>query len=180
MIKFAKIIIDKNNNEYRNLHFLPEVFSLMLKYERFLYDDYFKKDDLVKCLFEMVEKSGRFFWAVVDGDTNDLMGFAYFDNFIGNSDNLHSAEINTCFSRKYWGYQTRLAGRKFIKYCFKKYGFKKIKATVFKENKMVKGLLSYLGFKKEALLKAETIKNNRFQDVEVYSILRREKCKQKK
>lgn len=30
MIKFAKIIIDRKNNEYRNLHFLPEVFSLKL------------------------------------------------------------------------------------------------------------------------------------------------------
>ena len=97
MIKFAKIIIDRKNNEYRNLHFLPEVFTLMLKHERFMYDDYFKSRDLVKDLFNLVEASGRFFWAVVDGETNDLMGFAYFDNFIGNSDNLHSAEINTCF-----------------------------------------------------------------------------------
>ena len=39
MIKFAKIIIDRKNNEYRNLHFLPEVFSLMLKYERFMFDN---------------------------------------------------------------------------------------------------------------------------------------------
>ena len=180
MIKFAKIIIDRKNNEYRNLHFLPEVFSLMLKYERFMFDDYFQTNDIVKALFGLVEASGRFFWAIVDSESNELMGFAYFDNFIGNSDNLHSAEINTCFFRKYWGYQTRIASKKFIKYCFKKYGFKKIKAVVFSENRMAKGLLSYLGFKKEALLKAETVKNDRLQDVEIYSILRREKCKQKK
>lgn len=177
MIKFAKIIIDRNNKEYRNLHFLPEIFSLMLRNERFLYDDYFKGRDLVKDLFNLVEVSGRFFWAIIDGNTNNLMGFAYFDNFIGNTDKLHSAEINTCFYRKYWGIQTRLASKKFIKYCFKKYGFKKIKAVVFKENQMAKGLLSYLGFKKEALLKAETLKNKKFQDVEIYSIIRREKCK---
>ena len=180
MIKFAKIIIDRKNNEYRNLHFLPEVFSLILKYERFMFDDYFQTKDMVKALFGLVEASGRFFWAIVDSESNELMGFAYFDNFIGNFQNLHSAEINTCFARKYWGSQVRVVAKKFIKYCFKNYGFKKIKATVFCENLVVKGLLRSLGFKKEALLKGETLKNNKLQDVEIYSITRREKCKQKK
>ena len=113
MIKFAKIIIDRKNNEYRNLHFLPEVFTLMLKHERFMYDDYFKSRDLVKDLFNLVEASGRFFWAVVDGETNDLMGCAYFDNFIGNSDNLHSAEINTCFFRNVFSFNNRVVGYHF-------------------------------------------------------------------
>ena len=177
MIKFAKVIINKNTNEYRNLHFLPDIYKLMVKYERFMFDDYFNKEDLTDDLINLVENSGRFFWVIIDGKTNEFMGFAYFDNFIGCENNFHSAELNTCFCRKYWGNPVREAGRKFIKYCFKKYKFKKIKAVVFRENSAVKGLLRYLGFKKEAFLKNETLKNNQLQDVEIYSALRREKCK---
>ena len=177
MIKFAKVIINKNINEYRNLHFLPDIFKLMSKYERFMFDDYFKGFDLTSAIFDLIENSGRFFWVILDEKTNDFMGFAYFDNFIGRENKFHSAEINTCFCRKYWGPSVREAGRKFIKYCFKKYQFQKIKAVVFKENIAVKGLLRYLGFKKEALLKGETLKNDKPQDVEIYSIIRSEKCK---
>ena len=160
MIKFAKVIINKETNEYRNLHFLPDIFKLMAQYERFMFDDYFGETDLVKALFRLIENSGRFFWSILDSETNDFMGFAYFDNFIGSEKKIHSAEINTCFCRKYWGNPVREAGKKFIKYCFKKYNFQKIKAVVFKENIAVKGLLRYLGFKKEAFLKGETLKNN--------------------
>ncbi len=177
MIKFAKVIINKNINEYRNLHFLPDILKLMTKYERFIFDDYFEDIDLVEALFKLIENSGRFFWVIVDSETNDFMGFVYFDNFIGSKNKFHSAEINTCFCRKYWGSPVREAAKKFIKYCFKKYKFQKIKAAVFKENVAVKGLLRYLGFKKEALLKGETIKNKQLQDVEIYSVIRREKCK---
>lgn len=177
MIKFAKVIINKNINEYRNLHFLPDILNLMTKYERFIFDDYFEDIDLVEALFKLIENSGRFFWVIVDSETNDFMGFVYFDNFIGSKNKFHSAEINTCFCRKYWGSPVREVAKKFIKYCFKKYKFQKIKAAVFKENVAVKGLLRYLGFKKEALLKGETIKNKKLQDVEIYSVIRREKCK---
>ena len=177
MIKFAKVIINRKINEYRNLHFLPDILKLMLHYERFMFDDYFEVNNLAEALFDLIESSGRFFWVILDEKTEEFMGFAYFDKFIGCEGKIHSAEVNTCFCRKYWGYPVREAGRKFIKYCFKKYGFQKIKATVFKENLIVKGLLRYLGFKKEAVLKGETLKNNKLQDVEIYSILRREKCK---
>lgn len=180
MIKFAKIIIDRRNSEYRNLHFLPEILRLMRQYGDYLFDDYFVKNDLPGTLVELIESSGRFFWAVIDSKTNDLMGFAYFDKFIGNVEKLHSAEINTCFKRKYWGSATKTAGSQFIKYCFKKYGFEKIKATIFRENSMVKGLLTALGFKREALLKGETFKKGKLQDVEIYSIRRSKKCRQKK
>ena len=177
MVKFAKVIINRTLNEYRNLHFLPDIFKLMTKYERFMFDDYFKNGNLAEALFDLIENSGRFFWAILDNETNEFMGFAYFDNFIGNENKFHSAEINTCFCRKYWGAPVREAGKKFIKYCFKKYQFQKIKAAVFKENAAVKGLLRCLGFKKEAVLKCETLKNSQLQDVEIYSIIRREKCK---
>jgi len=177
MVKFAKVIINRNINEYRNLHFLPDIFKLMVKYERYMFDDYFEDKDLSESLFRLIENSGRFFWVILDAKTENFMGFAYFDKFVGSENKFHSAEINTCFCRKYWGSIVRNTARKFIRYSFKKYNFQKIKASVFKENNAVKGLLKSLGFKKEAVLKGETLKHNKFQDVEIYSILRREKCK---
>jgi RimJ/RimL family protein N-acetyltransferase len=43
----------------------------------------------------------------------------------------------------------------------------------FCPNFKVKTLLKKSGFKKEAILKAETIKNAKLQDIEVYSIIKK-------
>lgn len=180
MIKFAKVIIDRKNSEYRNLHFLPQILKLMKQYEKYLFDDYFTEIDLPQALMKLIEESGRFFWVIIDSKANEMMGFAYFDKFIGDSKKLHSAEINTCFRRKYWGKMVKLAAKLFISFCFKRYGFRKIKAAVFIGNVLVKGLLKALGFKREGLLRGETYKNGKLQDVEIYSIKRSEKCRQNK
>ena len=49
-------------------------------------------------------------------------------------------------------------------------GLKKIKALVYPDNLRVKTLLKNSGFVKEAVLKNETLRNNKLQDVEVYSV----------
>lgn len=180
MVKFAKVIINKSQNEYRNIHFLQEILNLMKEHKDVLYDDYFSSENLAQDLIRLVESCRRFFWAIVDDNGRDLLGFAYFDNFIGNQQKLHSAEINTCFKRKCWGKPVREISKRFLKFCFKKYGFEKIKATVFRQNSMVKGLLSCLGFKKEGLLIGETFKNGKLQDVEIYSVRKGRLCKKKK
>lgn len=181
MVKFAKVIIDKQNNIYRNLHFLPDILNLMQKYREYMYDDYFESEDLAEDLISLIEQSGSFFWVIVDDNGQDLVAIVYFDKFIGNKNRIHSVEINTCFRRKYWGNPVREISKKFIKYSFEKYGFQKIKASVFAQNKSVKRLLKYLGFKREGYFKSETIKNGGLQDIEVYSKIRsNKKCKQKK
>ena len=50
-----------------------------------------------------------------------------------------------------------------------------LKAYVFPQNSRVKTLLKKSGFKKEAVLKAETVKNGELQDIDVYSIIKSEK-----
>ena len=46
----------------------------------------------------------------------------------------------------------------------------KIKALVYPENFRVKTLLKLTGFEKEALLKNETLRKGKLQDIEVYSL----------
>lgn len=173
MSKFIKIIINKNSNEIRNIRYLPAVIALYERFARYLHDDYFLQNKLssTDAVIELVEKTCPYFWAVVDKKSGNLAGFAFLDNWIGTKDNFHSAEITTCFHQSYWGSYTKYCAKKFIKYCFKKYKLKKIKASVFPQNFKVKTLLKRSGFKREAVLRAETIKNGVLQDIEVFSIM---------
>ena len=48
----------------------------------------------------------------------------------------------------------------------------KIKAQIYPFNSRVKNILMYSGFKKDGVLRGETIKNGKLTDVEVYSLLK--------
>jgi len=172
MNKFIKIIINRKRKEFRNIQYLPQIISLYESFSRYLHDDYFllKQKSSVDAVIDLVEKTSPFFWIIVDKKTDKFAGFVFLDNLVGTRDNLHSAEITTSFESAFWGKYTKSCAGKFIKYCFKKYKFKKLKAYVFPQNTKVKMLLKKTGFKKEAVLKAETLKNGELQDIEVYSI----------
>lgn len=174
MSKFIKIIINRRRNEFRSIQYLPQIIKLYEKFSRYLHDDYFLQNQKtsVDAVIDLVENVSPFFWIILDKKSSEFAGFAFLDNLNGGEQNFHSAEITTCFEPAFWGSYTKLCARKFIKYCFKKYKFKKLKAFVFPQNVKVKMLLKQAGFKKEALLKSETIKNGQMQDIEVYSILK--------
>lgn len=177
MSKFIKIIINRKKREFRNIQYIPQVINLYEKFSKYLHDDYFLEGQIasVDAVINLVEKTSPFFWVIVDKKNDKFAGFVFLDNFVGNGNNFHSAEITTCFEPSFWGKYTKTCAKKFIKYCFKKYNLKKIKAFVFNQNFKVKTLLKKSGFKKEAVLKAETIKNGKLQDIEVYSIVKSEK-----
>ena len=101
-----------------------------------------------------------------------VSGFVYLDNIIGNNKKYHSAELVTCFDKNYWGIYTKICAYCFLRLIFQKYGFEKIKALIYPENFRVKNLLLHSGFSKEALLKNETKRNGKLQDIEIYSILK--------
>lgn len=174
MNKFIKVIINKKRKEFRNIQYLPQVISLYERFSKYLHDDYFLENQTssVDSIIDLVEKTSPFFWVVVDKKSDKFAGFVFLDNWVGSKNNFHSAEITTCFDPSFWGSYTKLCAKKFIKYCFKKYKLKKLKAYVFFQNFKVKTLLKQSGFKKEALLKAETLKNGQLQDIEVYSIIK--------
>lgn len=174
MHKFIKVIIDRKRKVFMNIQYLPQIISLYERFSKYLHDDYFwgNQTSPVDSIIDLVEKISPFFWVIVDKKNGKFSGFVFLDNWVGNSSNFHSAEVTTCFEPSFWGKYTKICAKKFIKYCFKKYKLKKLKAYVFVQNLKVKTLLKKSGFKIEALLKAETIKNSELQDVEVYSIIR--------
>lgn len=173
MSKFIKIIINRKRREFRNIHYLPQIISLYERFSKYLHDDYFlqQQKSAVDAIVDLIERTSPFFWVIVDKKSDKFAGFVFLENLVGTKDNLHSAEVTTCFEREFWGKYTKVCAKKFVNYCFKKYKFKKLKAYIFPQNVKVKMLLKKTGFKKEAALTAETLKNGELQDIEVYSII---------
>ena len=157
MFKFVQI-----NSENINL-----VNHLYEKFKKYIEDDY-NEDTLAG----LIHRTYPYFWVILS-DTS-FAGFVYLENICGNAKKFHSAEITTCFEPRFWGDFTKECARYFLTRCFKEFGFIKIKALVYPENSRVKTLLKSSGFKKEALLKAETIRSGRLQDIEIYTLYRNE------
>lgn len=174
MIKFIKIIVNKKRKEFRNIQFIPQVIALYERFSNNLHDDYFLEnhESSIDSVIKVIEKSSPFFWVIVDKKTEKFAGFVFLDNWIGAKNKFHCAEVTTCFEPAFWGKFTKICAKKFIKYCFEKYKLKKLKAHIFPQNFKVKALLKTSGFKKEAVLKSETISNGKFQDIEVFSIIK--------
>jgi len=158
---------------------LPQVIHLYERFSRYLHDDYFlqKQESSVDAVINLIEKTTPFFWVIVEKKSSKFAGFVFLENWVGSKNDLHSAEITTCFDPSFWGKYTKICAKKFIKFCFKKYKLKKLKAYVFPQNFKVKTILKKFGFRKEALLKAETLKNGELQDIEVYSIIKNKEAK---
>lgn len=146
--------------------YFQQALFLYIKYSKFLDDDFAQNNLTIYDYFlNLIQKT--LFFVIVEEET--VSGFVYLDNFIGNDKKLHSAELTTCFDKRFWGNYTKACARIFLDYCFETYKFEKIKALVYPENFRVKTLLKLAGFEKEALLKGETLKNGRLQDIEIYS-----------
>lgn len=170
MINFKKLKINNNNKYFQNIQYLENIYILFTKYQKYLNDDYSNTTDLFDEVINIITRTSPFFWVILKN--NEFAGFVYLENIIGNEKHLHSAEITTAFERKFWGKTTKICAKKFIMYCFKKLKFKKLKALIYKENSRTEGILRDCGMKFEALLKGETLKNNKLQDIKIYSIIR--------
>ena len=172
--KFEKLYINRYKRAYKNVEYIPKIIELFKRFSAYLYDDYhLETEDILEATISLIESCREYFWVIIDDETRDLMGFAYLENLIGGGGKIHSAEVTTCFYPRYWGNSTKVAAKKFIKYCFKKIKLKKLKALVFEQNFKTKAILKYVGFKKEALLKGETLKNGKMQNIVIYSILKK-------
>lgn len=150
------------------LLYFEQALLLYIRYSKFLDDDYAYDGLPANIYFEnLIKRTSPFFFIIVE--QKEFAGFVYLDNITGDSKHLHCAELVTCFSKKYWGECTKQCAKIFIPYCFDVLGFKKIKTLVYPENFRTKALLKFAGFEKEALLKGETLRNNKMQDIEVFS-----------
>ena len=149
--------------------YFEQALFLYTKYSKFLDDDYAVNGlSVYEYFYNLVLRTHPFFFVIIENDC--VSGFVYLDNIIGSREKLHSAEVTTCFDRRFWGGYTKYCAKIFFEYCFKKYNFVKIKALVYPENFRVKTLLKSAGFEKEALLKNETIRKGKLHDIEVYSL----------
>jgi RimJ/RimL family protein N-acetyltransferase len=133
-----------------------------MRWRKYLADDYSTKN-----FVDMVEHISPFFWVITDGGRT--AGFVYLENVAGSAESLYKAEINICFARDYWGAYIRECAGLFLEYCFNVLGFRKLKALIYPQNFRVKTLLKQTGFEQEGVLRAETLKDGKPQDVEVYA-----------
>lgn len=157
-------------NPFEKPAYFEQALFLYIKYSKFLDDDYAQNNiPVYDYFFDLVQRT--LFFVIVEKDV--VSGFVYLDNIIGDAKRFHSAELTTCFDKRFWGNYTKTCAKIFLNFCFEHYGFKKIKALVYPENFRVKTLLKSSGFEKEALLKDETLRNNKLQDIEVYSVIRK-------
>ncbi len=145
--------------------YMAFVSCLYNKFKKYLEDDY-NEDTLAG----LIKRTSPFFWVILS-DTSPA-GFVYLENFIGDCKKLHSAEVTTCIHPKFWGSFSKYCAKIFFKKCFDEFGFQKIKALVYPQNYRVKTLLKTSGFIKEAELLGETMRCDRLQNVEIYSLFR--------
>ena len=173
MPKFHKIIIDPENKSLTNISLLPEVLKLVLRYKNHIFDDYFLESNpsIVDAVISLIKRVSPYFWAVSD-NKGAFAGFVYLDDWQGSSTRSHCATITTCMSHKFRGKFTFFAGKRFIKYVFKKYKLVKLKAEVYSNNRNAVILLKKLGFQKECTLKSETIVSSKPTDIDIYTIIK--------
>ena len=172
-INFKRVIIDRNLRIFENIEYLPEIFKLYTRYIENLEDDFSPLRNSFENFLDFVEKISPHFYTVLY--KNELCGILTLENIIGNTKKLYSAEISTCIKRKFWGKTALCISEIFKKYCMNVLKIIKLKALIYPQNKLVKRLLNKCGFKKEAVLISETIKNGKPQNVEIYSLFNNKK-----
>ena len=161
-------------NPFETPAYFEQALFLYIKYSKYLDDDYaLNNSSPYDYFYNLICRTQPLFFVITEGE--NVSGFVYLDNLTGDSERLHSAELTTCFDKRFWGDYTKNCAKFFLDYCFENYGFEKIKALVYPQNFRVKTLLKHAGFVKEALLKNETLKDNKMQDIEVYSVFKKVK-----
>ena len=168
MCKFINILINPKHNLFSNLHYIPFIKNCYNKYYKILQDDFAKYESDI---FSYIEHCFPYFW-VVTTYNNEFMGFVCLDNFIGGGNTLYSAELTTCFDKKAWGTFTRYSAKIFLKKCFDELGLTKIKVQVYPDNFRTAALMKCSGFKYESTLKAETLRQGKMQDIDIYALYR--------
>lgn len=88
---------------------------------------------------------------------------------------IKKAELGYWIGRPYWnnGYATE-AGRRIVEYGFKELGLNRIAARHMVRNPASGRVMRKIGMSHEGMLRQDTIKWGRFEDLEIYSILHSE------
>lgn len=149
--------------------YFSNIAFLFMRNRIFLLDDYSNPSDFGEFLYRFISERTPFFWVIFKDKT--FAGFVFLDNLTGNQKNIYSAELTTCFDKKFWGDFTRASAFLFLNLCFETLNLYKIKAKIYPENNRVRSILRWCNFKKEGLFTAETVHNGKFQNIEVYGLI---------
>ena len=106
-------------------------------------------------------------------DEDNFAGFVFLDDFVGNGNKFFSAEVSVCFEKKYWGSFVRYCSKIFFKMCFDVFGFYKIKAQFYPQNRFAQRLITDCGFEYEVTLPKETLRQGQIQNIVVCSLYRK-------
>lgn len=75
---------------YEKQEYLEQALFLYLRYSKFLDDDYAQRGMPVFEYFnQLITSLSPFFWVITEDD--EVSGFVYLDNLIGDGERLHSA-----------------------------------------------------------------------------------------
>jgi len=132
--------------------------------------------NLIKFTHERYEKREGIIWGIVYKENNKVIGT--FD--ISPVTKHFRAEIAYALSRDYWGKGIATeAVKEAIKFGFEKMNLNRIQAMCIPENIGSYGVMEKVGMKYEGLIREYMYIKGKFQDLKLYSILRREYFDQK-
>jgi [ribosomal protein S5]-alanine N-acetyltransferase len=129
-------------------------------------------EKLVQAFQHSFAKKEGIRWAIVNKQTNELIGTCGFHNW---SKAYKRAEVGYEISSKHWrkGYASE-ALIKIIQYAFEDLALERIGAVVMPENKASRLMLTNLGFSEEGLLRNYIVQDNKMRDTYMYSLLKQE------
>ena len=159
------LCVYKFNNLFVSGFILPRIRELLQKYRNVLTDDYCSEsfDEF------LTRVQPHLYAGFMDGE---FLGFVYLTDWRGGKNDYHSCTMTVCIEKKYWGKVSKEISKLFIRKVFEHYGLFKLKALVFEHNRNAGNFLLSLGFKKEALLRGETVKNGKPVNMFVYSVFK--------
>lgn len=131
-----------------------------------------ESEDLIKSVTESFKSGTGINWGITERSADLMIGFFGFWKI--DASNCR-AEIGYALHPDHWGkgYMNE-AARTLIDYGFKKLGLHSIEANVDPRNLSSIKLLEKIGFKKEAYFRENFLRNNKFEDSVIYSLLERD------
>ncbi len=171
---FTIDFINLNENRFKSLDFqtFSGIFDLMFEYRHKLFDDeYFNsKKPYIQRVYEIIEGHIPYFWLFYKVQSREILGFCYFYDIIPAKRHIHSVSATICLKKSARGLPALICAKKLISEAFNTLNISKIKAECFEDNLYMPNFLTKLGFRREAILKSETIVQNQPKNLEIWSI----------
>ena len=115
-------------------------------------------------------------WAVIEKGTNEFVGWSglkWITEAINNK--VHYYDLGYRLCERFWGKgyapEAALAS---LKYAFEELNLNRVEARIATKNEVSKYLVKSIGFQLEGTMRQDSFINDKFHDMEVYGILKKE------